>query len=67
MSENVGFDVCLCVLQKQLEDAEELARQQSETVTTHHRKYEIIDKLTHEGVAQDLAGHYNMKCGPPRR
>ncbi|KAL0865429.1 hypothetical protein Bca101_044547 [Brassica carinata] len=55
------------MIKKQLEDAEELAKQQSETVTTHHKKFEIIDKLTHDGVAQDLAGYYNMKCGPPHR
>lgn len=61
------LSLCVCVLQKQLEEAEELAKQQSETVTTHHKKFEMIDKLTHDGVAQELAGRYNMKCGPPYR
>ncbi|CAN6877176.1 unnamed protein product [Brassica oleracea] len=55
------------MIKKQLEEAEELAKQQSETVTTHHKKFEMIDKLTYDGVAQELAGRYNMKCGPPYR
>ncbi|KAG2267229.1 hypothetical protein Bca52824_061784 [Brassica carinata] len=55
------------MIKKQLEEAEELAKQQSETVTTHHKKFEMIDKLTYDGVAQELAGRYNMKCGPPHR
>ncbi|KAG5375627.1 hypothetical protein IGI04_040223 [Brassica rapa subsp. trilocularis] len=55
------------MIKKQLEEAEELAKQQSETVTTHHKKFEMIDKLTHDRVAQELAGRYNLKCGPPHR
>ncbi|CAN7065189.1 unnamed protein product [Brassica rapa subsp. trilocularis] len=55
------------MIKKQLEEAEELAKQQSETVTTHHKKFEMIDKLTHDRVAQELAGRYNIKCGPPHR
>ncbi|CAH8308999.1 unnamed protein product [Eruca vesicaria subsp. sativa] len=55
------------MIRKQLEEAEELAKQQAETVTTHHKKFDLIDKLTVEGVAQKLAGRYNMKCGPSHR
>ncbi|CAH2038795.1 unnamed protein product [Thlaspi arvense] len=54
------------VTKKQLEDAEKLAKQQSETVTTHHEKIEIIDKLINTGVAQKLASRYNMKSLPYR-
>jgi hypothetical protein len=49
------------MLKKQLEEAEKLDKQQSETATTHYKKFELIDKLYHDGAAQNLASRYNMK------
>ncbi|XP_010457708.1 PREDICTED: uncharacterized protein LOC104739145 isoform X1 [Camelina sativa] len=49
------------LLKKQLEEAEKLSKQQAETTLTHHKKYELCDKLLHDGVAQKLAERFNMK------
>ncbi|CAE5956668.1 unnamed protein product [Arabidopsis arenosa] len=54
------------MLKKQLEEAEKLSKQQSETALTHHKKFEMMDKLLNDGVAQKLADRYSMKCFPYR-
>ncbi|CAN8295384.1 unnamed protein product [Cochlearia groenlandica] len=54
------------MVKKKLEGEEKLAIQQSETAATHYKKFEIMDKLVHDGVAQDLASHYKMKSFPYR-
>ncbi|KAL1202153.1 ASI1-immunoprecipitated protein 1 [Cardamine amara subsp. amara] len=54
------------MLKKQLEEAEKLSKQQAETAITHHKKYEMMDKLLYDGVAQKLADRYNMRSFPHR-
>ncbi|CAA0170551.1 putative nucleotide-binding alpha-beta plait domain superfamily, RNA-binding domain superfamily [Arabidopsis thaliana] len=54
------------MLKKQLEEAEKLSKQQAETAVTHHKKFEMMDKLLYDGVAQKLAGRYDLKGFPYR-
>ncbi|XP_006303307.2 uncharacterized protein LOC17900115 [Capsella rubella] len=54
------------MLKKQLEEADKLSKQQAETAITHHKKFEMCDKLLHDGVAQKLADCYNIKSYPYR-
>lgn len=58
---NVFSCISILLFQKQLEEADKLDKQQSETATTHYKKFELIDKLYHDGAAQNLASRYNMK------
>ncbi|VVA90144.1 unnamed protein product [Arabis nemorensis] len=48
------------VLKNQLDEAEKLATKQSETATAHHKKFEMMYKLFHDGVAEKLANRYNI-------
>lgn len=54
------------MFQNQLDEAEKLAIKQSETATAHHKKFEMMDKLIHDGVAEKLAKRYNMRSFPYR-
>ncbi|ESQ36321.1 hypothetical protein EUTSA_v10008811mg [Eutrema salsugineum] len=56
----------LFVTKSQLEDAKKLAEKQSETKTTHHKKFEMMDEIIQNGAAQKLASRYNMRSFPYR-
>ena len=49
--------------QKQLEEEENLARNQQESLKGNYKKYEMMDALIGDGTAKRLARHYNMNLG----
>lgn len=57
---------CFLLLQKQLQEEEKLAKKQAEELKTHYKKYETIEALLSDGIAQRLARHYNLRIADDR-
>lgn len=52
--------VCFVFIQLQLQEEEKLAKQQTETLKVHYKKFKMIDDIIADGTARRLARKYDL-------
>ncbi|KAI5347967.1 hypothetical protein L3X38_000854 [Prunus dulcis] len=49
------------VLEQQLQEEENLAKQQNEALQANYKKYDMLDRIIADGTVKCLASHYNIR------